>query len=239
VSATEHSRHADDVGAYLLDSLGELERAAFERHLMSCAECQQEVERLRPAADALPRSVEQFEPPPGLKRSLLDVVESEAHEPAGAPAPVRAPRRPGWRFALPSLGAGLPRLAGAAAAFVLIGAALGFGIDRATRDGSSPRVVAAATRLPGASAHLRLGDAGATLRVRGMPVLRGGRVYEVWIQHDGVVRPAGALFEVHSDGSGAAAIPRRVAGGDRVMVTRERAGGAPQPSETPIIAAQA
>jgi anti-sigma-K factor RskA len=239
VSASEHERHADDAGAFLLGSLTELEQRAFERHLMACAECQQEVARLRPAADAIAHAVEQFEPPPALKRSLMQVVESEAGEAEGA----RTPARPGRRFALRGRGpilAGWPRLAGAAAALVLAGAAIGLGVDRAARDGSSTRVVAAITRLPGASARLHVRDgADATLRVAGMPVLGPGRVYEVWIQRDGVVRPAGALFAVQSDGSGAAAIPRKLAPGDRVMVTRERAGGVAQPTESPIVSAQA
>jgi anti-sigma-K factor RskA len=236
MSATEHDRHADDAGAYLLGSLTELEQRAFERHLMACAECQQEVARLRPAADAIAHAVEQFEAPPTLRRSLMDAVESEPRDSAVAGAPAR-PRR---RFALPSLAMGRPRLAGAAAALVLVGAAIGFGVDRAARDDSSTRVVAADTRLPGASARLHVTDGSdATLRVAGMPVLASGRVYEVWIQHHGVVRPAGALFEVHSDGSGAAAIPHKLAPGDRVMVTRERAGGVGQPTEMPVISARA
>ena len=53
------------------------------------------------------------------------------------------------------------------------------------------------------------------------------------------LRPAGALFAVHSNGSGAAAIPREVRRGDRVMVTRERAGGVARPTEAPLITAQA
>jgi anti-sigma-K factor RskA len=236
VSATEHDRHADDPGAYLLGSLTELEQRAFERHLMACAECQQEVARLRPAADAIAHAVEQFEPPPALKRSLMDTVGSEARAPAGDTA--RRARR--GRLALPPLRIRWPQLAGAAAALVLVGAAIGFGVDRGTRRGSSTRVVAAVTRLPGASARLHLRDGGdATLRVAGMPLLGGGRVYEVWIRHAGVVRPAGALFEVHSDGSGAAAIPRKLAPGDRVMVTRERAGGVAEPTEMPVITARA
>jgi anti-sigma-K factor RskA len=238
VSTTEHDRHADDVGAYLLGSLTELEQSAFERHLMACAECQQEVARLRPAADAVARAVEQFEPSPALKRSLMRAVESEAAEPAGAPARPRRRRR--RMLSMSGLGLRWPQLAGAAAALVLLGTAIGFGVDRATRDGSSTRVVAAATRLPGAGARLHVSDgADATLRVTGMPVLAGGRVYEVWIEHDGVVRPAGALFEVHSDGTGAAAIPHDLERGDRVMVTRERAGGVAKPTEMPVIAVRA
>jgi anti-sigma-K factor RskA len=237
VSATEHERHADDAGAYLLGSLTELEETAFERHLMACEECQREVERLRPAANAIAHAVEQFEPPASLKRSLMDAVEADARAPAGETARRRRRRR----LRLPSLGVRWPQLAGAAAALVLIGAAIGFGIDRSTNDGSSSgRVVAAATRLPGSTAQLHTGDgADATLRVAGMPVLAGGRVYEVWIQHDGVVRPAGALFAVHSNGSGAAAIPSKLSRGDVVMVTRERAGGVARPTEMPIITVRA
>jgi anti-sigma factor RsiW len=235
VSATEHERHADDVGAYLLGALTELEVQAFERHVMACSECRDEVERLRPAVDALPRSAEQFEAPASLRRSLMATVDAEAR---GGAVERTAARR--GRLRLPRLELGWPRLAWTAAALVLVGAALGLGIDRATRGGSSERVVAASTRLPGASARLVLhGGKGAELRVRGLPVLRGERVYEVWIQHGGAVRPAGALFAVHSDGSGAAAIPTSVRRGDRVMVTRERAGGVKRPTETPLITARA
>jgi anti-sigma-K factor RskA len=234
-AAADHPRHADDVGAYLLGALPELEAQAFERHVMSCAECRDEVERLRQAAETLPRSVEQFEPPPGLRRSLMDVVAAEARERAGEGA--RAPSR---RFGLPRLAVGWPRLAWAAAALVLVGAGLGLGIDRATRGGTSERVVAASTSLPGASAWLVVrGGSAATLRVAGLPVLRGGQVYEVWVERAGAVRPAGALFEVHSNGTGAAAIPRRLVSGDRVLVTRERAGGVQQPTEAPVISARA
>ena len=37
-------------GAYAVDALDDLERAAFERHLAECAECQAEVASLREAA---------------------------------------------------------------------------------------------------------------------------------------------------------------------------------------------
>ena len=56
----------------------------------SCPQCRHEVERLRPAAEALPRIVEQVAPPARLKASLMAVVESEAHE-----AEAARPRRPG------------------------------------------------------------------------------------------------------------------------------------------------
>ena len=66
MSAQDHSRFSDDVGAYLLGALEPDELGAFERHLAACAECRRAVDELRVAADALPRSVEQLAPPPSL-----------------------------------------------------------------------------------------------------------------------------------------------------------------------------
>ena len=80
----DHTSFRDDVGAFLLGALTDPEREAFERHLAECEECRLEVDRLRPAADLLPRSVEQMEPPASLKRSLMAVVDSEARERPGA-----------------------------------------------------------------------------------------------------------------------------------------------------------
>ena len=240
MSAADHQRYADDVGAYLLGALPELEAQVFERHLQGCAVCREELERLRPAAEILPRSVEQFEPPATLRQSLMDTVRDEA----GAGAGVVEQRRARRRFSLPSLAGLRPQLAWAAAALALVGVAVGFGIDRVTRSGSSNRTVAAQidrSAVPGAGARVEVRDGAATLRVSGMPVLHGGRhaVYEVWIDRGGAVRPAGALFDVSTDGRGAAAIPRRLRKGDRVLVTRERAGGVQRPTERPIISARA
>src|SRR5215207_10996416 len=97
---TDHTRYRDDVGAYLLGALPELERQAFERHLRGCGDCQEELERLRPAADALPGSVEQFQPPPRLKASLMEVVEREAVR-GEQPAARRVRERPRLRFNRP------------------------------------------------------------------------------------------------------------------------------------------
>ena len=47
---SDHARHRDDIGAYLLGALNDLERHAFERHLRECDDCREEIERLRPAA---------------------------------------------------------------------------------------------------------------------------------------------------------------------------------------------
>jgi anti-sigma factor RsiW len=232
--AADHERYEQDVGAYLLGALPALEAEVFERHLMRCDECRDELERLRPAAEALPRSVESFDPPPSLKASLMDVVEAEAR--TAGPAERRAPRR-NWLAGLRLR----PAVALAAVA-LLLGGVVGFGLNGAGED--DPRTVAATvdrTRLPGGSAELEIAEAKgdpATLRVTGVPMAPRGEVYEVWVERDGEIRPAGALFDVGRDGRGSAAIPGGVEGVERIMVTRERAGGTAQPTEKPVIVAE-
>ena len=82
----------------------------FEAHLAACAMCREEVDELRPAADALPMASPQMAPPPALKDRIMAEVEREAEllAQAGAerrPARARAAARrrsrlvaaAGWR----------------------------------------------------------------------------------------------------------------------------------------------
>ena len=219
-----HADQVENIGAYALGALPELEAQVFERHVMSCEECQEELHRLNQAVEALPRSVALHQPPPSLKVSLMDAVNAEA-EPAPAPA-----RR---RFTLPRL---KPAFAWAAAACVLA-AGVGYGVSDLSQDESGARTLSAQVddqRLPGASGRLSVADDGAVLEVEGMPDAGRGRVYEVWVERDGDVTPA-SIFDVDASGSGAAAVPESLDDVDEVMVTREQRGGAEQPTEMPVI----
>jgi anti-sigma-K factor RskA len=230
MSTGDHAGYKDEVGAYLLGALSDAERAAFEGHLVDCQECRHEVERLRPAADLLPRSVEQVEPPPSLKRSLMEVVEREAVERSGAPAP------------RPSLGERLRGLLGGSlrplpvAAAVLLAVAIGFGVGQ-LGGGDETRTLTATTVVPDATGSLKLqgeGEDGGILQVRGMPSPGEGRVYQAWVQRDGMIEPE-PTFEVGPDGQGAVAVPEDLSDVDAVMVTREPRGGSRAPSEKPIL----
>jgi hypothetical protein len=240
VTGRDHREYRDEIGAYLLGALTDLERQAFERHVAGCAECRDELERLRPAADALPRSVEQVEPPPRLKSSLMEVVEREPRERSGeaAAAPPRkragaAARARAW---LPSLGGLRPVLVAGALALGLVA---GFGVAQ-LGDGDETRSIAAAVdegRLPEASGSLQVrgeGEDGAILRVNGMPSAGGNRVYQAWVQRDGTVVPQ-PTFEVGGDGGGAVAVPDDLSDAEAVLVTREPRGGSRAPSERPLI----
>ena len=234
MSARDHAGYQEEIGAYLLGALTDLERQAFERHVAGCVECRDELERLRPAADALPRSVEQVDPPPGLKSSLMEVVDREARERSGAPA---TRRRTPWRKRLPSLTGIRPALVAGALALGLVA---GFGVAQLGGGDEDARTVAATVdegRLPEASGSLRIqgdGEEGAILRVHGMPSPGEDRVYQAWVQRDGSMVPQ-PTFEVGEDGGGAAAVPDDLSDAEAVLVTREPRGGARAPSEPPLI----
>lgn len=228
MSATDHERYQEDVGAYLLGALTDGESAAFERHLGTCHICQDELQRLSIAAAALPRAVDQFEPPASLKRALMEQVYAEA-EPAKAGRRSLAERLGLGTAFRPALAAGL------AAALLVLGVLAGYGVSLLGGDREPRSVVASvdSTRLGAARATLD----GDQLRVTGMPQPPSGRVYQVWIERGGRIEP-GPLFSVDRNGTGLAAVPGELDEGTRVMVTRERRTGARQPSEAPVVVAE-
>ena len=240
MSAAEHKRFEGDIGAFLLGALTADEHDAFERHVATCHVCQDELERLRGAADALPRAVEQFEPPPSLKAAIMEQVQAEA--PAAAPVPRRSlAERLGLAGGMPRLSPALA--AGVCALVVLVGAA-GYGIAelRGGGGGEPARTVEAAvdaTRIGDARATLVVPDEGgdAQLRVAAMPQPRPGQIYEVWYQRGDRIEP-GPLFSVDRNGNGVAAVPGDLDGVTAILVTRERAGGARVPSEQPVVRAR-
>ena len=203
---SDHERHRDDVGAYLLGALNDLERQAFERHLRGCTECQDELERLQPAADALPGSVEQVAPPPGLKRRIMAEVEPRRTRPSR------------WL---------------AVAAAVVVALAVVVGVTQLGGDDTRTLTATVAKAMPRAGGDLQITGEHATPRLHDMPDLGRDRVYQVWLQHGDRMVPA-RTFEVGRSGIGNVRLPS-VEDADGVFVTREARGGAQVPSETPIV----
>jgi hypothetical protein len=212
---SDHARYQDDVGAYLLGALNDLERQAFERHLSGCSECRDEVERLRPAAEALPGSVVQLDPPPGLKRRLMAEVEGDSNV-----VPLESRRRRPTRLL-------------AVAAVLLLGIVVGFGVAQLGGDGSRTVTATVAKAMPRAGGSLEISGDDGTLRLHDMPELGAERVYQVWYQHGERLVPA-RTFEVGRSGMGTVEL-RDVETADGVYVTREAKGGAQVPSEDPIV----
>jgi anti-sigma factor RsiW len=51
---SDHERWNDTAAAYVLGAMAVAEREEFEAHLSTCEICREEVDELRPAAEALP-----------------------------------------------------------------------------------------------------------------------------------------------------------------------------------------
>jgi anti-sigma-K factor RskA len=235
----DHEAWADSGAPYLLGALDADERAAYEAHLGGCDACREEVERLRVAADALPASPPQVAPPPELKDRIMAIVNAEAEllqaagpgadRAAAAPSPAR--RRFAWWPPRPAvaLAASLLLVAG-----VVAGVAASGGLD-----GSSTRTVVADVTVQDASAKLIVRESDhSTLVTQGLPRPSPGRVYQVWIQHEGEdPQPTDALFDVRKGGSASVDVPGSLEGVEAVMVTSEPDGGSQVPTRQPIVIA--
>jgi anti-sigma-K factor RskA len=163
-------------------------------------------------------------PPARLRADILDAA---AREPRTAPAPVLTRTRPrramwrgwsGWPAWAPRVAIGAGALAAIACAVLVL-----------TSAAPSVRSVA----LHGVPGSVVVTNQAAALESQDFAPLSAGRVYEMWVIHDGAARPAG-LFR-------SAARPVAVAGtvtsGDTVAVTQEPAGGSAQPTTTPVATA--
>ena len=243
MTSADHDRYADSVAAHLLGALPELEEQAFARHVMGCASCRDEVERLWAAVDALPRSVTPLNPPRHLRRSIMGAVAAEA---AGAGAEPRPTGLTRVRERIRSAGIA-PRLrpvaAWASVAFVLAaGVVAGYGAHGLLGGQPDDRRVAATvdeSRLVEGSGTLLVpeGDDRAVLSVQGLPTLpdaNTNEIYQLWLVRGNEMIPA-ALLSVGADGSGTATIPQGIDDADAVWVTRERPGGSRAPTERPVM----
>jgi len=217
---SEHERWRDASGAYLLGALDDAERAAYEAHLVACAECREEVDELRPAAEALPMASPPMLPPPALKDRIMAVVEGEAELlQATGPESDRPHRRRSWFGGLswrPALALGLAALA------------IGFLGSQALQSGGPEKITAQVQS--GGQATLEVQDGQGRLVASHLPDPPNGRVYQVWLDKGGKTpEPTNVLFTTSNDGSATADVPS-LDGVKRVMVTDEPSGGSRTPT---------
>jgi len=255
---TDESIHALS-GAYAVDALDDLERARFEAHLATCADCRAEVHGLRETAARLAETAP-VDPPPALRdRVLADITRmrplppqtttrhtpaptpGHAPAPTPAPAPVHAPahapdRGPQHRR--------WPRLLAAAAA-VLALAGVGTVVahpwdtgthqvsvaDRVLHAADAQRVSAALPHGATATVVRSVSQGRAVILTRHLRQPPHGKTYQLWLQApSGRMLPAGLIQ-----------------GGDRTLVLRgdaatakaagitvEPAGGSARPTSAPI-----
>jgi anti-sigma-K factor RskA len=224
------------VGAYAVDALDDVERAAFERHLAECAACRAEVDGLREASSVIGSSVAQ-QPPSTLRdRVLADIATVRPLPPLTTPARQRAAR---FRPALV-----------AAAAAVVIAAAGGLVVAEPWADDTSQVQPTAADRIRAAAdaeefdLSLDGGAAATVIRSKSlnqavlvtedMPAAPDGKVYELWLDHEEVGMVAAGLME---DGDDEVVLTGDPATAIGFGITVEPDGGSEEPTESALVTA--
>ena len=221
-------------GAYAVDALDDIERAQFERHLAECAECRAEVESLRSTAALLAETTATAPPESLRERVLADITTVRPLPPAvetGA-----APRR---RFRLAPLVAAAAVIAAVGAGGIVVAEPWADDTNQ-TQPSAVDRVLQAedAERytqvIDGAEATLVRSPSlnKAVLVTKDMAPPPDGKVYELWLDHEGVgMVPAGLMAQggeqqILLEGDPATALG--------AGITVEPAGGSEEPTLPPV-----
>jgi anti-sigma-K factor RskA len=227
---SSHDELRDDLAAYALGALEEGEADRLRAHLETCEECRHHLRWLEPAVELLPRTVEQLEPPPRLRDSLLETVQAES--PPAAREPRRRAAAGRWRAF--GLAVWRPVTAVAAAAMLIVGVVAGYLVHGSGGGGTTTLEAQAMPAAPRVHGVLERQGGSGILRVQGMPSLARDQVYEAWVQRDGKLQPS-SLFVPRRNHTADAAIPGQLNGADAVLVTKEPRGGSRQPTSPPLL----
>ena len=236
-------------GAYVVDALDDAERAAFEKHLAQCSDCQQEVASLREAT-ALMADDAALTPPPALRDSVLAGIKNIRPIPPEAPAETGSsdegdtadvapvlPMRPRRR-----------RIAALVAVAAAILAIAGGVVFQPWQDDSSSNQLSPADQVLAAADVKQVSidfDDGskatvfhspserrAVLVTRDMAAPPAGKTFELWLQDEsGAMKPAGLMKK---PGDNKVLLKGDAAEATGVGITVEPEAGSKQPTTKPI-----
>ena len=221
-------------GAYAIDALSPAEAEEFEKHLDECPACHDEVRELQAAAARMGAS-EATVPPPSLKARVLAAADEQPQLP---PKVTSIDQRRSRRW--------VPRVAGLAAAAVLLAAAA-VGISRPWEEQDAPPVagnpVSEVFNAPDAHVETVRTTDGHRLTVATSPDsgqmaletqslgrLKDDKVYQMWAEHNKKVTSIGVIEDL-GDGK-VMPIPTY---GTKVTITVEPEGGSRKPTSPPIM----
>ena len=255
MSEMNHERFEDLKDAYVLGALPEEEKLSFEEYLASHPERQAEIDELGAVAGLLAFSPQEQEPPPELRRSVMEVVEAEAE-----------PRRVRGRSTFAKVGDYLSvrSLALGAAALLVIGLLSWNVLLQSQVEVLQGRVQDAQGRVQDLQAQVEnardqrqqsptvelegsWADQGANAKVvsiqenqvilvaRNMPSVPEDQTCQIWVINDDVPKPSG-LFQPDRNIT-AAPITNSITNADVIAVTVEPAGGSKKPTSDPVLLA--
>jgi anti-sigma-K factor RskA len=233
-------------GAYALHALGDDERERFERHAADCADCAQEVRELTAAAARLGLAVS-ASPGPALKDQVMRRITTVRQESPRTIA-LTAPRSIGIRRRRPARWA----LAAALAAAAALGGSAVWQHERAQdaqqqarqteRSADQVAGVLAAPDATSRKATLAGGASGTVVVSKGrdqavfiasrMAKPPSGKVYQLWFDVAGTMRPAGLMDPGRT--TEAVLMEGSVDDASGMGITVEPAGGSPKPTSDPL-----
>jgi Tfp pilus assembly protein PilE len=199
------SDHCDLLALYFVQELTVREKEVFEKHLLSCTACREELKEMQLVWNSLPLTMEELEPPSDLKEQVFSSLfpEDSAFSPdqggqSGGPAPSRR-----WTTLWNSSW-------GKAAVLLLIvglswnNITLRSELSAVENQMSSPAQMLQSYRM--ASADPNMADASGSawlvqsgdqkrlvVHLNGLPSTEGDEAYQVWMIRDGVRYNAGTL----------------------------------------------
>jgi anti-sigma-K factor RskA len=242
-------------GAYAVDALDDAERAAFERHLAQCPDCQQEVASLREAT-ALMADDAVMTPPPGLRDSVLAGIKNIRPIPPQTDSQTdSAPEAEAGAEDDADLAPVLPmhrrrrRIAGlVAVAAAILAVAGGVVLQPWQDDSSQAPQMSAADRVLAAEdvKHVAIEfddnskatvfhspkQGRAVLVTDDMAAPPRGKTFELWLQDEsGAMVPAGLM---DSPGNNKVLLKGDAAKATGVGITVEPEGGSKEPTTKPI-----
>ncbi|CAL9278649.1 MULTISPECIES: anti-sigma factor [Streptomyces] len=240
--------HATDAhtlsAAYALGALDDDEREDFDAHLQACEVCRQEAAEFQATAARLAAAVAQ-PPPSAAKAQVMTAIDGVRQLPPRVPVRSAAPVLTGTvrRRAVPLA------LAASVAAAALGGVLVW---QTQNRQDLEQQAHQAQQQLDAVSAVLAAPDARtihgraangalatvvaserqnkAVFTAANLPAPGTGKTYQLWLDHDGTMRPAGL---VQADGT--VSLSGNPADASAVGLTLEPAGGSPQPTTDPLL----
>ncbi|WP_282697731.1 anti-sigma factor [Streptomyces sp. CC208A] len=243
------NRHRSDIhslaAAYALHALDTAEREEFVAHLAHCEDCHGDVTEFEATAARLASAVGQ-DPPAALKQRTLTAVENVRQFPPQVPA-----ARPVAGLAQRLKRRAMPLALAAAVAAAVSFAGLAAWQHRQNEDAQRQArqvqrqldAVSDVLAAPDARAvHGRTTNGAlatvvsserqnrAVFTATGLPAPARGHTYQLWLDHDGTMRPAGFI---RSDGT--VLVDGEPADATAVGLTVEPDGGSAQPTTQPLL----
>ncbi|MFF7442100.1 anti-sigma factor domain-containing protein [Streptomyces sp. NPDC008122] len=242
------NHHATDAhtltAAYALGALDDDERNALDAHLQACEACRQEAAEFEATAARLAAAVAQ-PPAASAKAQVMAAIDGVRQLPPRVPTHAAKPGRGGMlrRKAVP-LALAASVAAGALGGIAVWQAQNGQDLKAQARQAQQQLdTISAVLAAPDAhTVHGRSSNGALTTVVASdrqnkavftaanLPAPGAGKTYQLWLDHDGTMRPAGLI-----DHDGTVILAGNPADAGAVGLTLEPAGGSPQPTTDPLL----